>query len=188
MKVPLVSQQQKKQLKALSSGSCLCHPGHKEDGVNEYHRLYQTQISVENKRLKKVANIVQDSLKSHSWIQWSSTNFTESVDYSSVNPRSGDLQTQKLRSHLMRIQSWKVLSLKPGVGQYIAINATLTAWNFFLAYFCPSGPFTCIFFQNLSQFFPVLAVANTGSCVGPQNKIGHPVGCKFPCWVPAEYR
>ena len=37
------------------------------------------------------------------------------------------------------------------------------------------------FFQNLSQFFPVLAVANTGSCVGPQNKIGHPVGCRFPC-------
>ena len=36
------------------------------------------------------------------------------------------------------------------------------------------------FFQNLSQFFPVLAVANTGSCIGPQNKIGHPVGCKFP--------
>ena len=44
------------------------------------------------------------------------------------------------------------------------------------------------FFQNPSQFFPVLAVANTGSCVGPQNKIGHPVGCRFPCWVPAEYK
>ena len=44
------------------------------------------------------------------------------------------------------------------------------------------------FFQNLSQFFPVLAVANTGSCVGPQNKIGHPVGCRFPCWMPAEYK
>ena len=44
------------------------------------------------------------------------------------------------------------------------------------------------FFQNLSQFFPVLAVANTGSCVGPQNKIGHPVGCRFPCWLPAEYK
>ena len=37
------------------------------------------------------------------------------------------------------------------------------------------------FFQILSQFFPVLAVANSGSCVGPQNKIGHPVGCRFPC-------
>ena len=36
-------------------------------------------------------------------------------------------------------------------------------------------------FQNLSRHFPVLAVANIGSCVGPQNKIGHPVGCRFPC-------
>ena len=43
------------------------------------------------------------------------------------------------------------------------------------------------FFQNLSQFFPVLAVANIGSCVGPQNKTGHPVGCRFPRWVPPEY-
>ena len=25
-------------------------------------------------------------------------------------------------------------------------------------------------------------------CVGPQNKIGHPAGCRFPCWVPAEYK
>ena len=43
------------------------------------------------------------------------------------------------------------------------------------------------FFQNLSDFFPVLAVANTGSCVGPQNKIGHPAWCRFPCWMPSEY-
>ena len=27
-----------------------------------------------------------------------------------------------------------------------------------------------------------------GSCVGPQNKIGHPVGGRFPCWVLAEYK
>ena len=42
---------------------------------------------------------------------------------------------------------------------------------------CLFLPFQSIhlhFFQNLSQFFCVLAVANTGSCVGPQNKIGHP--------------
>ena len=29
------------------------------------------------------------------------------------------------------------------------------------------------FVQNVSRVFPVLAVANAGSCVGPQNKIGH---------------
>ena len=44
------------------------------------------------------------------------------------------------------------------------------------------------FFQNLFQVFPVLAAANTGSCVGPQNKIGHLARCRFPCLVPAEYR
>ena len=44
------------------------------------------------------------------------------------------------------------------------------------------------FFQNLSQFFPVLAAASTGSYVGPQNKIGHSVECRSPYWVPAEYK
>ena len=48
---------------------------------------------------------------------------------------------------------------------------------------CLFLPFRSIhlhFFQNLSHFFPVLAVANTGSCVGRQIQIGHPVGCRFP--------
>ena len=66
-------------------------------------------------------------------------------------------------------------------GQYVAIYATLTARDFFLANFYPSGPFAFIFFKSLSRVFPVLVVANTGSCVDPQNKIGHPAGCKFPC-------
>ena len=78
----------------------------------------------------------------------------------------------------MRTQSLDVLPLKPGVGQYIAINATLTARDFSLLI----STFRSIhlhFFQNLSRYFPVLAVANTGSCVGPQNKIGHPAGYRF---------
>ena len=37
------------------------------------------------------------------------------------------------------------------------------------------------FFQNLSRFLPALAVANTGSCVSPQDRIGHPAGCRLPC-------
>ena len=101
---------------------------------------------------------------------------------------SGELRTQKLKSHLVRTQSLKILPLKPGVGQYMAIHAAHTARDFFPAYLCPSGPFTLIFFQNLSRFFPVSALANTGSCVGLQNKTGHPVGGRFPCWVPAEYK
>ena len=76
----------------------------------------------------------------------------------------------------MRTQRLKVLPLKPGIGQYIAKHATLTARDFFLANFYPSGPFICIVSKNLSRVFPVLAVASTGSYVGPQNKIGHPAG------------
>ena len=98
-----------------------------------------------------------------------------------MTPHSGELRTQKLKSHLMRTQSLKILPLKPGVGQYIAMHAMLTARDFFLANFYPSGPFTCIFSKISPEFLLELAVANTSFCVGPQNKIGHPAGCRFPC-------
>ena len=84
------------------------------------------------------------------------------------NPGSGELRTQKLKSHLVRTQSFNVLPLKPGVGQYTAIHATLTARDFFLAYFYPSGPFTCIFFQNLTRFFLCWLWLTHGSCIGPR--------------------
>ena len=73
----------------------------------------------------------------------------------------------------MRTRSLKVLPLKPGVGQYIATHATLTARNFFLANFYLSGPFTCIFPKPLPSVCRVLAVANAGSYLGLQNEIGH---------------
>ena len=104
-----------------------------------------------------------------------------------IYPCSGELSTQKLKSHLLRTQSLKVLPLNPGVGQYMTMYATFTARDFFLTNFYPSGPFTCIFFKNLSRVCPVLVVADTGSCVGTRNKIGHPAGCRFPCSEPAEY-
>ena len=95
-------------------------------------------------------------------------------------PRSGKPRTQKLKSHLMRTQSLNVLPLKPGVGQYIAIHATLTARDFFLACFYTSGPFTCIFSKTSPDFSLYLLWLTHGSCVGPQNKVGHPAGCRFP--------
>ena len=70
-------------------------------------------------------------------------------------PRSGELRTQKLKSHLVRTQSLNVLPLKPGVGQYIAIHATLTVRDFFLPYFyhsTSSSPFTCIFSKTSPDF------------------------------------
>ena len=88
----------------------------------------------------------------------------------------------------MRTLSLNVLPLDPGVGQYIDIQTTLIAGDFFLANFYLQGPFTCFFPQNLSRIFHVLAIANTGSCVGQQNEIGHPAGFRFRCWVPTEYK
>ena len=76
--------------------------------------------------------------------------------------RSGELRTQKLKSHPMKTHSLKVLPLKPEVGQYVAMDAMLTARDFFLANFYPSGPFICMifFFSKTSpKFFPVLAAA-----------------------------
>ena len=91
---------------------------------------------------------------------------------------------QKLKSHLVRTQSLNVLPLKPGVGQYIAIRATLTARDFFLAYFYPFSPFinSPAFFSKTSpDFFLSWLWLTHGSCVGPQNKIGHTAGRRFPC-------
>ena len=68
-------------------------------------------------------------------------------------PRSGELRKQKLKSHLLRTQSYKVLPSKLGVGQYTTIHATLTARDFFLVNFYPSGPFTCIFSKTPPEFF-----------------------------------
>ena len=70
-----------------------------------------------------------------------------------LSPAVGSLRTQKLKSHLMRTQSLKVLPLKHGVGQYIAMHATLTARYFFLANFNPSGPFMCTFSKTSPKFF-----------------------------------
>ena len=83
---------------------------------------------------------------------------------------SGELQRQKLKSHLLRTQSLKVLPLRPGVGQYIAAHATLAAR--YISLLSSLSVHSSAFFQNLSQVFPVLAVAL--ACVGLQNKIGHP--------------
>ena len=74
------------------------------------------------------------------------------ASYSSSPPGVGSCG-RNLKSHLVRTLSLNVLPLKSGVGQYIAIHATLTARNFFRAYFYPSGPFTCIFSKTSPIFF-----------------------------------
>ena len=62
--------------------------------------------------------------------------------------------------HLVRTQSFNVLPFKPGVGQYIAILATLAARDVFLAYFYLSV-YSPAFFPKPVPISSVLAVANT---------------------------
>ena len=92
---------------------------------------------------------------------------------------SGELQMQKLKPHLVRTQSLNILPLKPMLHLLPGISSLLISA---LRVRSPA------FFPNLSWFSPVLAVANTGSCVGPQNKIGHPAECRCPCWEPTEHK
>ena len=65
-----------------------------------------------------------------------------------VEPRSGELRTQKLEFHLSLTFSFKAWSRS-----VCSHNATLTSGDFFLAYFYPSGPFTCIFPKTSPDLF-----------------------------------
>ena len=59
----------------------------------------------------------------------------------------------------------------------------------FLPYlFLPFQSIHLHFFQNLPRFLVNWLWLTRGSCVGPQNKIGHRARCRFPCLVPAEYK
>ena len=45
------------------------------------------------------------------------------------------------------------------------------------------------FFDYLKYIYMTFDVSPCSyCCVGPQNKVGHPAGCRFPCWVPAGYK
>ena len=71
-----------------------------------------------------------------------------------VTPQWG-AEDAEVKVHLVRTQSWNVLPSKPGVGQYVAIHAKLTARNFFLAYFLPFRSIHLHFFQTSPEFFSV---------------------------------
>ena len=103
-------------------------------------------------------------------------------------PHNGQLQTQKLKTHLLGAQSSKVLPFKstlgftstgqsppfkPGAGLYIAMHATPTARNFFLANFYRAGPFTSIFSKTSLGFF-LCWLCLTPVPVWVRRKLGHP--------------
>ena len=97
-----------------------------------------------------------------------------------LRPRSGELRTQKLKSHLVRTQSLNVLPLKPGVSVY---SHTCYAYcqGFIPCLFLSFRSIHQHFFQNLSRFLLCWLWLTYGSCVGPQNKTGHPAGGRIPC-------
>ena len=86
---------------------------------------------------------------------------SQAILAASFQSRSGEPRTQKLKSYLVGTQSLNVLPLKLGVGQYIAIHATLTASDFFLLFFPTLPVHSPAFFPKPLPIFPVLAVANT---------------------------
>ena len=73
-------------------------------------------------------------------------------------PQQGTADAE-IKSHLLRTQSSKVLPLKPGVGQNIAMPALPTARDFLFANFYLPRPFTSIFPEILRNWIcPVLVV------------------------------
>ena len=60
-------------------------------------------------------------------------------------------------------------------------TCNINCQGFLPCLFLPFRPFTCIFFQTSPEFFLCKLWLTRGSCVGPQNKIGHLAGCRFPC-------
>ena len=90
-----------------------------------------------------------------------------------TDTRNGELRAQNLKYHPLIRRSLKVFPLKPGVGQCIALYATLTARD--------SSSLISTLPVHSPAFFRKTAASNTASCVGPQNKIGHRAGCRFPC-------
>ena len=118
--------------------------------------MMRTTLANENKTNNQGKIRRKNGNNNRFWTQHKYKIYICHVSLSVWVPRSGELRTQKFKSHMVRTQSLNVLPLKPGVGQYIAIHATLTARNFFLTYFYPSSPFTCIFSQTSPDFFPGL--------------------------------
>ena len=86
---------------------------------------------------------------------------------------------QKLKSHLMRTQSLNIVPLKPGVGQYIAIHATLTARDFFLA-ISTLPVHSPAFFPKPLPISPVLAVANKWFLCRPTEEKRSPYWMQVP--------
>ena len=98
----------------------------------------------------------------------------------SPNLRSEELRTQKLKSHLVRTQLERS-PFKAWSRSVCSHTCNAYCQGFFPCLFLPYRPIQLHFFQNLSRFLLYWLWLTHGSCVGPQNKIGHPARCRLPC-------
>ena len=125
-------------------------------------------LCVRGKSLSRWKRSVQLCVNSvQTWIQESVFKFKNSMCtlLSTCGPlswsrfRSGELRTQKLKSHLARTQNLNVLPLKPGVSQYSHTCYTYCQ-GFLPCLFLSFRSIPCIFPKSL-PISPVLAVAHT---------------------------
>ena len=97
------------------------------------------------------------------------------------SPCNGELRTQKLKSPSGENTELKRSPFEAWGRPVYCHTRYVYCQGLLSCLFLPFRSIHLHFFQNLSRFLAVLAVANTGPCVGPQNKVGHPSGCRFPC-------
>ena len=79
----------------------------------------------------------------------------------------------------MRTQSLNVLPLKPGVGQPYMLRLMPGISSSLISTLAVRS--STFFPKPLPIFFLCWLWLTHGSCVGPQNKIGHSTGGRFPC-------
>ena len=100
---------------------------------------------------------------------------------SPVLPHSGELRMQKLvlSSENTELKRSPFTAWSRSVYSHTCYAYCQGVLSFLLI--STPGPFTCIFSKTAPNFSVCWLWLTHGSCVGPQNKIGHPAGCRFPC-------
>ena len=131
----------------------------------------------------------QDCAKVHFCVQvCSSLSLSLSATYRNLTFTS-EIKDPSVKNPELKGSPFKAWS----VGQYIAMHATPTARDFFLANFYPSGPFTCMFSKTSPEFFlcwlwltPVLVWARRVREVLLLLITDN--WCRFPGWMPTKYK
>ena len=115
---------------------------------------------------------------------WLTVLYTEKSQFMGIvlrHPCSGELWTQISRSLSGENTELKRFPFKAWSRSVSRHTCYAYCQGFLPCLFLPFRSIHLHFFQNFSRFFLCWLWLTHGSCVGPQNKIGHPAGCRFPC-------